>query len=708
MARLKLINLHTTGTSATSAVLTTTSPLELGEIAVQHNESDARLYIRLSDSTNGAVKNTLASFIAESAIDTKIQTAINGVSSDVSDLSAKIGSGFDSTNTVAKAISDEASARTAGDNALQAAIASANTDVAALQSALNDEIDNRSAGDTSLGNRLTTAEGKITSLESSVGDLEDADETLNNAITAETQARQNAVAAEASARTEADNALDSRLAAVEANLESGWTKNAINELSGNVSTNATNIATNTGAIGDINDMLGNGFSSQSTVTDQLAAVKTTADGALQSISAGAADNYLNVAIGTEDANHNQTVAVSAKTKAISAVTSGETFLADAYDVKQEINKVSGGASDRLNTLESEVDTLQDQLSGFGQSEGAVKDYVDDQIAEAITSVYKVKGSVATYEQLPSSDLVEGDVYNVQAATSVSGNTYPAGTNFVWVAEQGGGHWDALGGTVDLSPYMQSSTFNTWTADTYATAMQSVTSNIGDLSSATQTNADAIANETTARTAADTALGNRVTALENDLSTGATHNELERLNNAITAETQSRESADSALTTSINTANQNIGDLQNGLASANTAIEAETSARTAADSALDSRVSAIEASIGEGGNVAEELANLSSAITAEQTARQAGDSALTTTTNGLRSDLDTLSGNVGSGFTAQSTVADQLAAVKANADTAVQTITVDNTATNGITATKTGTAVAFNFDEMVIDCGTYGA
>ena len=707
MARLKLINLHTTGTSATNGVLTTTNPLELGEIAVQHNESDARLYIRLSDATNGTVKNTLASFIAESAIDTKISTAIAGVNSDVSDLNDKIGSGFSSTNTVAKAIADEASARTDADSELQAAISSAWTEIQAVASNLSDEIDNRADGDTTLGGRITTLEGKASDAETNISDLQSAVEANENAITAETEARQTAVSNEATARTEADTALGNRITAVENDLSTGATKQAIAAVSSATQTNAGNISNNATAISDLNDKLGTGFSASSTVANQLAGVKSTADSALQSISTGTADNYMTVAVGEKDANNNQTVAVSAKTKAISAVTSGETFLADAYDVKQEINKVSGGASDRLNTLESEVDVLQDQLNGFGTTQGAVKDYVDDQIAEAITSVYKVKGSVATYAQLPSSDLVEGDVYNVQGQTTIDGSVYPAGTNFVWVVDgENSGHWDALGGTVDLAPYMMTSAFTSWTSTTYTNDKNSITTDISDLSSATQTNAGAIADEVTARTSADTALGNRVTALENDLSTGATHQALVANENAITAETQAR-------ITAVSGVNSTCATLRTDLDSATAATQTvannladEITARTEADEALEERIEAIEESIGEGGSVADQLAALSSAITAEETARIAGDTALTQTTTGLRTDLDSLTDNVGTGFTSSNTVASQLAAVKANADTAVQTITVDNTATNGITATKTGTGVALNFDEMVIDCGTY--
>lgn len=56
----------------------------------------------------------------------------------------------------------------------------------------------------------------------------------------------------------------------------------------------------------------------------------------------------------------------------------------------------------------------------------------------IASAYNYKGSKATYDELPTSGNVVGDVWNVEAT----------GMNYAWT----GTAWDALGGTVDLSGY----------------------------------------------------------------------------------------------------------------------------------------------------------------------------------------------------------------------------------------------------------------
>lgn len=53
----------------------------------------------------------------------------------------------------------------------------------------------------------------------------------------------------------------------------------------------------------------------------------------------------------------------------------------------------------------------------------------------ITGVYKYKGSVANVGALPTTNVAEGDVYNVEAD----------GGNYAWTGEA----WDALGGTVAI-------------------------------------------------------------------------------------------------------------------------------------------------------------------------------------------------------------------------------------------------------------------
>jgi len=71
--------------------------------------------------------------------------------------------------------------------------------------------------------------------------------------------------------------------------------------------------------------------------------------------------------------------------------------------------------------------------------------VDSAIATAISGVYRVKGSVATYSSLPLDNNVTGDVYNV----------LDSGDNYVWT----GTEWDRLSGTVDISTAAMTSIVN---------------------------------------------------------------------------------------------------------------------------------------------------------------------------------------------------------------------------------------------------------
>lgn len=66
-------------------------------------------------------------------------------------------------------------------------------------------------------------------------------------------------------------------------------------------------------------------------------------------------------------------------------------------------------------------------------------YTKAQVDAKVSSVYRIMGSVATYDDLPSSGQTVGDVYNV----------LDTGANYVWTASG----WDKLSETVDLSGYL---------------------------------------------------------------------------------------------------------------------------------------------------------------------------------------------------------------------------------------------------------------
>lgn len=101
----------------------------------------------------------------------------------------------------------------------------------------------------------------------------------------------------------------------------------------------------------------------------------------------------------------------------------------------------------------EVPTDEDIARTFvnmmDENELQTYDDVQYQINQAVSSVYKYKGSVATYSALPSSGNTTGDVYNVE----------DTGMNYAW----DGTAWDSQGGTVDMSNYWDKTNYTIATA-----------------------------------------------------------------------------------------------------------------------------------------------------------------------------------------------------------------------------------------------------
>ena len=84
-----------------------------------------------------------------------------------------------------------------------------------------------------------------------------------------------------------------------------------------------------------------------------------------------------------------------------------------------------------NTKANSATTLQ----GYGITDAYTKAQVDAKVA----GVYKYKGSVPTYNDLPSSGQQDGDTYNVE----------DTGQNYAW----DGSSWDSLGINIDLTDYL---------------------------------------------------------------------------------------------------------------------------------------------------------------------------------------------------------------------------------------------------------------
>lgn len=69
------------------------------------------------------------------------------------------------------------------------------------------------------------------------------------------------------------------------------------------------------------------------------------------------------------------------------------------------------------------------------------DQMNTAISNAVSSVYRYVGSVASYSNLPTENLSNGGVYNVRDTDM----------NYAWVASDEGGYWDPLGSTFSIEP-----------------------------------------------------------------------------------------------------------------------------------------------------------------------------------------------------------------------------------------------------------------
>lgn len=134
-------------------------------------------------------------------------------------------------------------------------------------------------------------------------------------------------------------------------------------------------------------------------------------------------------------------------------------------INGEITTIKGD----ITSIESDITELQGSL---GSAEGditAVTNALDAHKADydnphkvtaaqlGLATVYKYKGSVETYADLPTSDQQVGDVYNVKQAAP--DHNIEAGDNVAWDGEK----WDILAGDTDLSGYAQLGAINTFTA-----------------------------------------------------------------------------------------------------------------------------------------------------------------------------------------------------------------------------------------------------
>ena len=126
-------------------------------------------------------------------------------------------------------------------------------------------------------------------------------------------------------------------------------------------------------------------------------------------------------------------------------------------------------------------TSTSTTSALSANQGRVLKENIDNLKTSLSAVYIYKGSVGTYEELPTppTEIATGDTYNVVAAHE---NT-PAGTNYAWNGES----WDPLGGSVDLSTYYTKKETN----DAISGAVSKVSEDVSTLKESVAQNTSAL-------------------------------------------------------------------------------------------------------------------------------------------------------------------------------------------------------------------------
>lgn len=107
--------------------------------------------------------------------------------------------------------------------------------------------------------------------------------------------------------------------------------------------------------------------------------------------------------------------------------------------KIDVIQVNGTAQTITNkTVNITVPTKVGDLTNDSGYQTASE--VEAAITSAVASAVTIKGSVATYNDLPSTGNKNGDMYDV----------LDTGENYVWLVEGGSGRWDKYSATIDTS------------------------------------------------------------------------------------------------------------------------------------------------------------------------------------------------------------------------------------------------------------------
>ena len=484
----RLINYHTSGVTS----MPLASEVSLGEIVVRHADEKPELLLKKN---NG----DFAVIVDKVAVDSAITAAIAVSEGNTNDAIAGVKEAFSAHTSEFETYKTNA----AKDFATKDELSGAKTEINNAISSAKTEIYNSATtfATSAVGAAKNELQGEIADLRSEIEKANSGSTEFeefveaNYATSADTEtaigAAKDAAIASAASYTDAEivevygSATTFATNAVDA---------AKSELNGEIDDVAKDVAANAKAIEDAAKHLTEKYATSANTVDAIVVAKGEAYSAATANTKsvgdavyGSATTFATNAVSTakselqgeidaveedvaanakaiEDAAKHlaETYATSADTvSAITAAADAAEAAANEYadgvaaDALADAKEFATSAVTAAKTeLQGEIDDLEAALnSGITEIRGEVSaatEELTDLINNKVAVAYRYKGSCTYAELTGKTAEFTGEVWNV---TDANGD-FPAGTNYAWDGEK----WDALGGSIDLTPYAKVADF----------------------------------------------------------------------------------------------------------------------------------------------------------------------------------------------------------------------------------------------------------
>jgi hypothetical protein len=484
----RLINYHTSGVTS----MPLASEVSLGEIVVRHADEKPELLLKKN---NG----DFAVMVDKVAVDSAITAAIAVSEGNTNDAIAEVKEAFSAHTSEFETYKTNAAA----DFATKGELSGAKTEINNAISSAKTEIYNSATtfATNAVGAAKNEPQGEIADLRSEIEKANSGSTEFeefveaNYATSADTVSAITAAAeaAEAAANEYADDVAAQALADAKEFATSAVTA-AKGELNGEIDAVAKDVAANAKAIEDAAKHLADTYATSAKTVDAIVVAKGEAISAATANTKsvgdavyGSATTFATNAVSTAKSELQgeidaveEDVAANAK-----AIEDAAKHLADTYatsaDTVSAITAAAEAAEDAANDyadgvaaqaladakefatsavtaakteLQGEIDDLEAALnSGITEIRGEVSAATDELttlINNKVAVAYRYKGSCSYAELTGKTAEFVGEVWNV---TDANGD-FPAGTNYAWDGEK----WDALGGSIDLTPYAKVADF----------------------------------------------------------------------------------------------------------------------------------------------------------------------------------------------------------------------------------------------------------